>query len=71
MNITRTQITGFRIRARKITGAYWLIYELKDNNKPDYVGNRAAIDMVPGKQEAIDYVESLDEPVIKEGVENG
>lgn len=61
LNITRTQITGNLIRARKITGAWWLIYQLKNPDKPDFVGNRAAIDMVPGKNAAIYYVQSLDD----------
>ena len=61
MNITRTQITGNLIRARKITGAWWLIYQLKDEERPDFVGNRSPIDMVPGKRAAIEYVKYLDD----------
>lgn len=61
MKITRTQITGVRIRARKVAGSYWLIYQLKDQERPDYVGNRSAIDMVPGKRAAIEYVRDLDD----------
>lgn len=61
MKITRTQITGTRIRARKVAGSYWLVYQLKNPDKPDYVGNRSAIDMIPGKKAALEYVRDLDD----------
>lgn len=61
MNITRTQITGSRIRARKVAGSYWMVYQLKDEERPDFVGNRSPIDMVPGKRAAIEYVKDLDD----------
>lgn len=61
MKTTRTYIQGERIRARKVAGSYWLVYQLKNPDKPDYTGNREAIDMVPGKKAAIDYVKQLDD----------
>lgn len=61
LNITRTQITGTRIRARKVAGSYWMVYQLKDDERPDFVGNRSPIDMVPGKRAAIEYVKDLDD----------
>lgn len=70
MNITRTQITGTRIRARKVAGSYWMVYQLKDDERPDFVGNRSPIDMVPGKRAAIEYVKDLDDGP-KEGDTDG
>lgn len=60
-------IYGSRIRARKTYGHAWLVYELKDPERPDFVGNRKVIDYAQNRQEAIDYINNLDE----EGVKNG
>lgn len=61
MKTTITYIQGTRIRARKVAGSYWLVYQLKDEERPDFVGNRSPIDMVPGKRAAIEYVKDLDD----------
>lgn len=61
MKTTRTYIQGERIRARKVAGSYWMVYQLKDEDRPDFVGNRSPIDMVPGKRAAIEYVKDLDD----------
>ena len=67
MKITRTQITGTRIRARKTYGHAWLVYELRDPERPDYVGNRKAIDYAQNRKEAIAYIENLDEEGVTDG----
>lgn len=54
-------IYGSRIRARKVYGHAWLVYELRDPERRDAVGNRKAIDYVPNRYEAIAYINDLDE----------
>lgn len=60
-------IYGSRIRARKTYGHSWLIYELRDPERPDYVGNRKAIDYAQNRAEAIAYIENLDEEGVIDG----
>ena len=60
-------IYGSRIRARKTYGHAWLVYELWDPERPDYVGNRKAIDYAQNRKEAIAYIENLDEEGVTDG----
>lgn len=60
-------IYGSRIRARKTYGHAWLVYELRDPERPDNVGNRKAIDYAQNRAEAIAYIENLDEEGVTDG----
>ena len=61
IQILPKKITGYRIRARKIDGGLWLIYELRDPDKQDFFKNRKPIDIINSKKYAIQYVENLDD----------
>lgn len=64
MEIRKTRMTGYCVRARRISGARWLVYTLKNDEQPDHVGNRKPIDIVMNRKEAYRIVKNLDDPEV-------
>lgn len=66
MIIRKTKMIGNVVRARKIAGGKWLIYQLADPERADYVGNRVYIDEMYGRKAAYKYVKDLDPDEVKD-----
>lgn len=67
----KNTMLGFKVRARRISGKRWLVYKLSDPERPDYVGNRKAIDIVYNRKSAYFMIRDLDEPTEEEDVDYG
>lgn len=66
----KTTLIGFQVRARKMSGGKWLVYCLKDPDRPDFVGNRKAVDIVYSRKAAYFMIRDLDEPAEERTVEH-
>lgn len=60
MVIRKTRIIGNVVRAMRVSGSRWMIYKLKEADRPDFCGNRIPLQWMYGKKQTIKYVDELD-----------
>ena len=60
MIIKKSVIIGNVVRARKVSGSRWMVYKLKEADRPDFCGNRVPLQWMYGKKQTIKYVDEMD-----------
>ena len=60
MIIRKTRMIGNVVRAMKVSGSRWMVYKLKDEDRPDFCGNRIPLQYMYGRKQTYKYVKDLD-----------
>lgn len=70
ITIRKNILTGYTVRARRVSGKQWLVYQLSDPERGDRVGNRSPIQYAVNRRDAYRMVKDLDD-YPEEGLKNG